>query len=111
MTKLPRNGLRTVKQFKEAVVQWAAQIKVEPTQIRLQKMTRKWASCSTSGWVCFSMDLLQERRDFQEYVIVHELLHLQVPNHGRLFKSLLRAYLPEWEAIVGRRANKSERDV
>ena len=96
MMKLCRNGLRTPEQFKEIVLQWADRLKVEPTQIRLQKMTRKWASCSSRGWVCFSMDLLQEKRDFQEYVIVHELLHLQVPNHGPLFKSLLRAYLPEW---------------
>jgi len=92
-------------------VQWAARIKVEPTQVRLQKMTRKWASCSTSGWICFSMDLLREKPDFQEYAIVHELLHLQVPNHGRLFKSLLRAYLPEWEEIVERRGSALEREI
>jgi hypothetical protein len=34
---------------------------------------------------------------FREVVIVHELLHLLVPNHGKLFKSLLNAYLPGWE--------------
>jgi predicted metal-dependent hydrolase len=32
-------------------------------------------------------------------VIVHELLHLRVPNHGRLFRSLMAAYLPQWERI------------
>ncbi len=36
---------------------------------------------------------------FREYVIVHELLHLKVPNHGKLFKTLLRAYLPDYESI------------
>jgi predicted metal-dependent hydrolase len=30
-------------------------------------------------------------------VIVHELLHFSVPNHGRLWKSLMRAHLGEWE--------------
>jgi predicted metal-dependent hydrolase len=38
--------------------------------------------------------LLTEPADFREYVIVHELLDLQVPNHGKLFKSLLSAFLP-----------------
>jgi predicted metal-dependent hydrolase len=63
-------------------------------------MTRKWASCSTGGWVSFSIDLLGEKRDFQEYVIVHELLHLKVPNHGKLYQRLLDAYLPDWEEIA-----------
>jgi predicted metal-dependent hydrolase len=62
-------------------------------------MRHKWASCSTRGTVSFSGDLLKQPADFREYVIVHELLHLKVSNHGKLFKSLLRAYLPNYESI------------
>jgi predicted metal-dependent hydrolase len=61
-------------------------------------MKNKWASCSTRGLVSFSTELLEEDQKFGEYVIVHELLHLKIPNHGKLFKSLLRAYLPVWKA-------------
>jgi hypothetical protein len=35
-------------------------------------------------------------------VIVHELLHLSVPNHGRLWKDLMRAHLGDWEASAER---------
>jgi predicted metal-dependent hydrolase len=84
--------------FKEKVHSWAARIRVKPGQVRVQRMTRKWASCSTRRWVSFSQDLLSEPVHFQDYVIVHELLHLKVPNHGKLFKSLLSAYLPGWKA-------------
>jgi len=94
------DDLRSKDQFKIQVIKWAEKISVNPRQIRVQKMTKKWASCSTNGWVCFSTDLLKEPRSFQDYVIVHELLHLQVPNHGKLFKSLLNAYLPEWDNIL-----------
>jgi len=31
------------------------------------------------------------------YVIVHELLHLDIPNHGKLWKSLMRAHVGDWE--------------
>jgi hypothetical protein len=58
-------------------------------------MTTKWASCSARGLVSFNSKLLTEDPAFGEYVIVHELLHLKIPNHGPLFKSLLRAYLPD----------------
>ena len=33
------------------------------------------------------------------YVIVHELLHFNVPNHGKLWKSLMTAYLGDYEKI------------
>lgn len=82
--------------FKERVRTWAGRVRVKPAQIRLQRMTRKWASCSSQGWCTFASDLLEETHAFQDYVVVHELLHLKVRNHGRLFRSLLTAHLPTW---------------
>ena len=90
-------GYRTKESFKAEVREWARRLNVQPAQIRIQKMTRKWASCSPGKWITFSSNLLSEPRGFQEYVIVHELLHLRIPNHGKLFKSLMSAYLPDWE--------------
>jgi len=66
-------------------------------------MRAKWASCSPAGRLTFSHDLLREMRAFQEAVVVHELLHIRVPNHGRLFKSLMSAYVPDWEHVMEHR--------
>lgn len=97
--KSPQPNPRGSDQFKAQIAQWAERIRVKPRQVRLQKMRRKWASCSTAGTVSFSLDLLAQPAPFREYVIVHELLHLKVPNHGKLFKSLLRACVPNYESI------------
>ena len=88
-----------VADFRAQVARWAERVRVKPRQIRVQRMRCKWASCSTRGTVSFSIDLLPQPAAFREYVIVHELLHLKVPNHGKLFKALLRAYLPNYESI------------
>jgi predicted metal-dependent hydrolase len=93
--------------FKMTVVRWAARIGVRPKRVQLQRMTTKWASCSSAGRLCFSRDLLRKARAFQEVVVVHELLHLQVPNHGKLFRSLLTAYVPDWESVSRARAARS----
>ncbi len=82
--------------FKERVGSWASRVRVRPSQVRVQNMTRKWASCSPRGWCTFAVDLLDETHAFQDYVIVHELLHLKVRNHGRVFRSLLTAHVPTW---------------
>ena len=98
--------LREKEQLKAEVERWIKIIKIEPKQIRVQRMVQKWASCSSKGWVSFNIDLIREPKKFRDYVIVHELLHLRIPNHGKLFKSMLNAYLPEWEQVVKVR-NKS----
>ena len=71
-------------------------------------MKKKWASCSTAGNLNFNEELLSLDSDLTDYVIVHELLHFSVPNHGKLWKSLMRAHLGDYEksekklkAIVG----------
>ena len=76
------------------IAQWATTLKVKPTQIRVQRMTRKWASCSSAGRVTFSGELLGKPVAFQDCVIVHELLHLRIRNHGKLFAATMRVHLP-----------------
>src|SRR5262245_17818513 len=76
---------------------WAERLKVTPKYVRVQRMTRKWGSCSTGGIVTLAEDLADENRRFQDFVIVHELLHLRVQNHGKLFKALMGLHVPGWQ--------------
>lgn len=91
-----RNHHADTDQFKNRVREWASLVRAKPAQIRVQRMSRKWASCSPGGWCTFSADLVNESRVFQDYVIMHELLHLKIRNHGRVFRSLLSAHVPAW---------------
>lgn len=85
------------KEFKEEVYLFANKIKVKVKQITVRPMTRKWASCSTNGYFTFNIELLGMDRKLGEYVILHELLHYHVPNHGKLWKSLMEAHMPDHE--------------
>ncbi len=85
------------KIFKDRVQDWAQKLEINLHSIVIREMTRKWASCSTNGIMTFDTDVLSLPSDLQDYVIVHELLHIQVPNHGRLWKSLMRAHLGDYE--------------
>lgn len=64
--------------------------------MRIQRMTRKWGSCSTAGTITLAADLHDQDPGFQDFVIAHELLHLRVPAHGRLFRAFLALHLPNW---------------
>jgi predicted metal-dependent hydrolase len=82
---------------KAAAYEWADRIQVNLLQVRIRSMRRKWASISTIGRLTLSADLLKIPKELGELVIIHELVHLLVPNHGKVFKSFMLAYLPDWE--------------
>jgi len=85
--------------FKEHVREWARKLDVNILSLTVRSMKTKWASCTTEGRLTFNTELLHMEKDIADYVIVHELLHFSVPNHGKLWKSLMRAHLGEYEAI------------
>ena len=83
--------------LKDAVWRWADRIGVEVREVHLRAMRRKWASISTNGRLTLNTELHNLPEALSEFVIVHELVHLLVPNHGKLFKGYMSAYLPDWE--------------
>ena len=93
------NSWESKAEFKARVVKWAAKLGVKTTSVAVRPMRAKWASCSTAGTLSFNDELLRMERDLGDYVIVHELLHFSVPNHGKLWKTLMRAHLGEYEHL------------
>jgi len=59
-------------------------------------MRTKWASMSHRR-LTLDTGLLKLPKDLGEFVVVHELVHVLVRNHGRVFKSFMYAYMPDWE--------------
>ena len=83
--------------MKAAALEWANRMHVNLLQVRIRSMSRKWASISTIGRLTLGADLLKIPKELGEFVIIHELVHLLVPNHSKVFKSFMLAYLPDWE--------------
>ena len=92
-----RNHWDDAEELRWAVRHWATRIGVKTPQIYLREMRRKWASLSSVGRLTLNTELIALPKDLGEFVIVHELVHLLAPNHGRVFKSFMHAYLPDWE--------------
>lgn len=89
--------LYPAQELKRRTDAWAVKLRVNPKLVRVQDMKRKWGSCSSAGTVTLAADLADRDRRFQDYVIVHELLHLRFARHGRMFKALMSAHVPGWQ--------------
>jgi predicted metal-dependent hydrolase len=93
------SSLYPVQELRRRALAWAVKLRVNPREIRVQDMRRKWGSCSSAGTVTLASDLAEQEPRFQDVVIAHELLHLRVPTHGRLFKALMSAHVPGWREM------------
>jgi len=89
----------TRKDILELCKKWQKELRVDIKRIQIRKMKNKWGSYSSKGVLTINKELLALPSKYAEYVIVHELLHSIVPNHGRTFKTLLYVYLPNWEKL------------
>lgn len=89
--------------FKQRVLEWAQKLDVKVRTISMRSMKNKWASYTkASDLLIFNIELLNLEKEIADYVIVHELLHFVVPNHGKLWKSLMHAYLGDYEKLEAR---------
>lgn len=93
------SSLYPEQQLQRRALKWALRLKVNPEKILIERLPGKWGSCAPDGVVKFAEDLAGVNEGLQDYVIVHELLHLRHRDHGRLFKALMTAYVPDWRAV------------
>ena len=69
----------------------------QPPQLRIRRMRTRWGSMSSGGVLTLNVDLMRAPRDCIDYVIIHELCHLEFPDHGNGFRTRLEHVLPDWE--------------
>lgn len=79
--------------------------RMRPNRLILRTTRTRWGSMSSAGSLLINPKLLQAPVDAIDYVITHELCHVQEPHHGPAFYALLNTVLPDWE----RRKERLER--
>lgn len=63
----------------------------------VRRLQARWGSCSKAGRILLNTDLVQAPIECIDYVIIHELCHLKVPDHSPAFFRLLTNCLPDWQ--------------
>ncbi len=63
----------------------------------VRKMKARWGSCSNTRDICLNSLLMRMPDDAIDFVITHELCHLQYFSHSKAFYSLLTSVMPDWQ--------------
>jgi predicted metal-dependent hydrolase len=81
----------------EIVAKWTPILKVTVKAFYVQHMKTKWGSCNhPAGTIRLNTELAKKPKECLEYVVVHEMVHLLVPNHGTGFIDFMAQVLPNW---------------
>jgi predicted metal-dependent hydrolase len=74
----------------------ADRVGVAYERIRIGGQRTLWGSCSSRGTLSFNWRLVLAPLEVLDYVVVHELCHLRVPDHSRRFWALVERQRPHW---------------
>jgi len=66
------------------------------TTLQIRGQRTRWASCSTSGAMSFNWRLLLAPAEILDYVVEHEVAHLDIQDHSGRFWNLLASRSPGW---------------
>lgn len=75
---------------------WSQQMGLFPTGVKITAARTRYGSCSGKNSLCFSCFLANAPDAAVDLVVVHELCHIRVKNHGPAFYALLERTLPDW---------------
>lgn len=75
---------------------WSDKLGCEVKRVATRDQRQRWGSCAPDGTIRFNWRIVMAEPALVDYVVVHELLHLRVRNHGPEFWSEMAAALPDY---------------
>ena len=79
------------------VFDFAKQMSVIPTAVRITGAKTRWGSCSGKKSLNFSWRLIMADHDVIDYVVVHELAHITEMNHSDRFWAIVKGVFPDYK--------------
>lgn len=76
---------------------WSEKLGITPTRVLTKDQRQRWGSCAPDGTIRFNWRVVMAEPSLIDYVVLHELLHLQVRNHGREFWEKMAVFMPDYK--------------
>lgn len=97
-----KNSLRVTlfTEIQKLMPKWEQITGLKCTSWFIGKNKNAWGWCKPkTGRIMLNENLVYKPKECLEYVILHELCHLEQANHGPLFAALLNQYMPDWRDL------------
>jgi predicted metal-dependent hydrolase len=88
---------RALDELANRVESWSRIAGYRPTAVLVRDQRRRWGSCGPDGTLRFNWRLILAAPALIDYVVVHELAHLRVRNHGKEFWAEVARLMPDYQ--------------
>ena len=97
---IPSNQKLFIERAEKLMPKWESITGLKSSSWFIDKSKTSWGWCETSsGKIMLNENLIYKPKECLEYVILHELCHLNQANHGPRFVALLNQYMPSWREL------------
>jgi predicted metal-dependent hydrolase len=86
---------KAAERLPQRVEHWAGKLGITAPQVLIREQSQRWASCDRSGAVRFNWRIVQAPMTLVDYVVAHELVHLEIKEHSLGFWRKLGNALPD----------------
>jgi len=69
----------------------------KPNEARVRNQSLRWGSCTKTGEVLINWRIIMAPPSIIDYVLIHELTHLQEKNHTKQFWQTVKNAMPNYE--------------
>lgn len=88
---------RQARNVIEEILQQYQHLDINYENIKLKNQKTRWASCSSRRNLNFNWRIVMAPQEIIEYIVVHELVHLEEKNHSKHFWMKVASILPDYK--------------
>src|SRR5688572_375318 len=88
---------RADRELPARLLELAAQHGLTVTRVSVRNQRTRWGSCGRDGHICVNWRLVQMPAAVRDYVLIHELMHLQRMDHSPAYWKLVAGACPGYE--------------
>lgn len=88
---------KAVVHFQHRLEYWQKQMGLYCNSMKIKGYKRRWGCCSGAGEISFNWKLIFANAELIDYVVIHEIAHLQQMNHSKAFWLLVEKYCVDWK--------------
>lgn len=88
---------KTLAKVKERVSYYSSYFNDEVTDVKVKEQKKRWASCTSKNELLFNWRCVMAPVFVLDYIVVHEMCHMEYKNHSKDFWNRVYAVMPDYE--------------